>query len=447
MDRTAAMLDRLPPIYRVQAGSLIDEVLRLVALQMEIFDEDLDRVQRSHWIGDAFDRDDLTKIGSLVGVAPESWEPDTLYRARLETVVAARLRGAVTPASLELVLTRLLGAAQELLGVRYLAILPEGPGAPDIFQTTQSDWQSRPTFLEFPTVRRRSDDLVAKGGLLQPHDHFTLTNRGLEATQLQLVVRGMAGGRTAVPLIVNLTNGTAIGYAGVVRCGEELHLTVGADGKLDARLNDVDVRARVYTTAQFQAGVPFTPQLPDPQPRPIQLERGDNDLWFISLALFDVPGLDAAMLAMATPDQVQGTFAAKDQSATGTTFDRAVFFQPPAVVLDAFWNERVPATFRFDIPAGVVRRDADPLHRRSASEHEQLRVRLFALLAETVDLLRAAAVDGQVRARSLEDQQRMSDRCTILGAQQQEQASSGVDVLAALSALFDVTATDGSRME
>jgi hypothetical protein len=424
MNRLQSMLERLPPIYRIESGALLGDVLGLVSLAMEIFDQDMDRVQRSHWIEDAFDRDDLAKIGALVGVAPEDWEEDELFRARLRAMVAARLQGALTPSVLEEVLTRILMAAQSSLGVRYLRILPDGASGPQAFTSARGEWDQVASLTEFPSVRRRSPELAAQAGLMRPTDHATLTNRGLTAVPLEGVLRGVAGGRTAAPLLVNLTNGTCVGYADVIRCGQELTLTVDGNGRLRGIVDDVDVSARLYTSSQFVAGKPFAPMRPDPDPRPIQLERGDNDLWFISLALFDVPGLDAAMLGVAAADLRQGRWAGRASgpvaAVPGTSFDSSLFLQPPAGVLDLWWDEPQPATFRFDLPAGAVRRVAG-----ERSDPERDRVRLFALLQETVDLLRAAAVDGQVRPRPLGDAQPMHDRCRVLTPDTREPASPG----------------------
>ena len=64
------MLERLPPPWRIESGSLLEQFLSLISLQLETFDEDMDRVQRSHWIDTAFDRGDLEKLGALFENAP-----------------------------------------------------------------------------------------------------------------------------------------------------------------------------------------------------------------------------------------------------------------------------------------------------------------------------------------------------------------------------------------
>ena len=439
MNRLDNMLERLPPIYRIERGSLLHQVFELVSLELATFDEDLDRVQRSHWIDHAFDRADLEKIGALCEISPGSWEPDRLYRARLKATIAARLAGSVTRKDLERVLTEILVGAQDVMGLRMFALRP---GASALFATGESERPDEPRFVEFPLARRRSQQLIERGGRLKPLERFTAENRGMGATALELVLRGVAGKRTAVPVIINLTNGCVLGFAGLVRAGAELRVELGANGALHATLDGRDVTSRLYSSDRFVTGARFEPVIPDPSPRPIRLERGVNDLWFLSLALYDQPGLDQAMLAMASPDLVQGVFAdARAESVSD--FDFAVFHQPIAAVLDCWWDEREPASFRFDVPAGAVRRDADD---PDAPELE--RDHLFGLLQDTVDLLRAAAVRGEVRPRALADVQPAEDRGFVWSPHlEPEQTSSGEDALASLGALFDLSGLDQSHIE
>jgi hypothetical protein len=90
------MLDRLPPVYGIQSGTLLNSLIALVANHQAAYDEDMQRVQRSHWLDTAFDREDLGKLGALFDLAMLPWEPDYLYRTRLKATVAARLAGVQT---------------------------------------------------------------------------------------------------------------------------------------------------------------------------------------------------------------------------------------------------------------------------------------------------------------------------------------------------------------
>lgn len=442
MNRLDAMLERLPPIYNIEPGSLLHRFMALIAGALAAFDEDMDRVRRSHWVDTAFDRRDLERIGALFDVAAAPWEPDHLYRERLKATIAARLRGAVTRDVLELVLVRILAGAQEALGSRYFQLPARaGAGAP-AFATGAGGDPGLPAFVEFPRRRRRSPELVAARGLVKPLGRLILNNRGLHPAALEGVVRGVAPRRTAVPVLVNLTNGGVLAFVGDLPCGRELRLGVAGDGTLAAEAGGRDVRDRVFTGGDFVAGAPFEPVVPHPDPLPLRLERGANEIWFFPLALFDENVLSTGVFGMPAADVEHGRFAEAGRPEAGTAFDRSLFEQPPAVSLDLFWDEVTAASFRFEIPAGVVRRRLD-----RGGDREADRSRLFAMLQQTVELLRAAAVDGRVEPRPLGDVQRQSDRVRVFDPTRAREEMRVESRLSGLSALFDVSAIDGSRFD
>lgn len=458
MNRLDAMLERLPPIYRTAAGSLLHQVMAGFALHMAAFDEDMDRVQRSHWIDHAFDREDLAKLGALFEIAPVSWEPDRLYRARLKAMIAALLHGALTRDEIEAVLVRILEGAQEALAVRFMSTTPV-PGQPSAFHTPPPgrvpERQGTPAFIEFPRVRRRSPELVGASGRLRPFDTFTVEHLGLGDGGLEGALYGYPGKRTAAPVLVNLTNREIVMWAGVVPCGRALILRADADRNLSATLDGVDVSDRLVTGSGFDPTTRPAAQAHG-TPRALTLAPGKNRIWFFPAALFDVHGLDVGRLATPSPTLFlqeawhavqQGVF--QDQPATaGTVFDAAVFHEPPAVVADLWWYEYRPAAFRFEIPAGALRRRTGPIATSPQDAMDALaldRERLFTLLQETVDRLSAAGVDGRVVAEPLRDAQRNASRGRAIGPERDQTRQ--VSTLAAVSALFDVTATEGSRFE
>ncbi|WP_428264579.1 hypothetical protein [Haliangium sp.] len=464
MSRLSAMLDRLPPVYQIAPGALLHQLMSLVGLHMAGFDEDMDRVQRSHWVDHAFDRQDLAGLGALFDIVPRTWEPDRLYRARLKAVIAALLRGALTRRELEQVLVRILDGAQEALGVRYMGSKPAVTGA-SLFHTGPAPRAGVPAFVEFPEVRRRSGSLLERSGRLRPFDTFTVVNRSIvqdptlhpeaQPDALKPALEGVLYGhpqrRTAAPVLVNLTNGRVVMWAGLVPCGRALALRAGDDGSLSATLDGFDVSDRLIT------GEGFAPdQRPASQahesPRVLPLEPGENRIWFFPAALFDVHGLDVGRLANARPQYLlqdelytvkQGSFEEQALTAEPVVFDAAVFHEDPAVVADMWWRERRPASFRFELPAGAVRRPADD----SITDDDRKRdtERLFTLLQETIDRLRAAAVDGQVVPIPLRERQRTASRGRAIGAARDQIRPSST--LAAVSALFDVSPADGSRFE
>src|SRR5262245_44721305 len=188
------MLERLPPIYGISKGSLLHDCAALAANHQAAYDEDMQRVQRSHWVETALDREDLGKLGALFDVAILPWEPAELYRTRLKATIAARLRGAVTRDVLEFVLIRILGGVLDALGVKYL-----DRSAYLRFHTGPAERADQPAFIEFPPVVRRSAELTARGGRLTSLDRFELTNKGLRAVPVSVVFRGMAGGLCMTP--------------------------------------------------------------------------------------------------------------------------------------------------------------------------------------------------------------------------------------------------------
>ncbi len=114
MNRLDAMLDRLPPIYGIDEGTLLRQVLGVIAVDLATWDEDLDRVQRSHWVRTAFTRRDLERLAELVDVQAAPWESEDFFRARLVALTKARLDGAVTWAAIEAALLRILDSAGPL---------------------------------------------------------------------------------------------------------------------------------------------------------------------------------------------------------------------------------------------------------------------------------------------------------------------------------------------
>lgn len=440
MNRLDACLQRLPPIYNIDPGSLLHQFMALFATTMAAYDEDMNRVQRSHWIDTAFDREDLIKLGALFDIPAASWEPDHLYRARLKATIAARLRGAVTRDVLEFVLVRIIDGAQQAMGTRYFELPANVSAGRSVFSTGPTEEPMEPAFIEYPRKRRRSEMLINANGLLRSLGKFTLNNKGLHPVPVQGVVRGVTGRMTTVPVLVNLTNGQVLTYLGELPCGYELQLGVDENGEFTANVNDKDVRDRVYTGEGFVPGEAFTPILPDSEPRPLMLERGENQLWYFPLAMFDEKILDAGVYGMPAVDLQHGRYAERDNEQNGTLFDKSLFEQPYGVSLDLWWDEDIPARFIFEIPSGVVRRDA-----RIDSDLDADRVRLFAVLQQTVSLLRAAGVDGRVEPRPLRDAQSMNDRVRILDPTLVSDEMRMESRLSGLSALFDNSALEGSR--
>lgn len=425
MNRLDNMLERLPPPWRIEPGSLIWRLMQLVGNQLDAFDEDMDRVQRSHWIETAFDRVDLEKLGALFEVPALAWEPDELYRRRLLATIEARLSGAVSGEALLRVVDRLQSAADEAMATS--PVLERGA--------------RRRRLVEFPAVRAFSSALRDRRGLLQPLEKVELSNQGLLPSVLQGAVFGVKGGKTCLPTLINLTTGEALCWRGKVPCGATLTLGVTGEApalRATAALDGVDVSDRLVSGAGFEVGkpVPLTAELPA---RPLALARGKNRLWFVPLGLFDRPGFDASVFSSPDPALLQGRYSAPGEP---VLFDQALFFQGPAVALDLWWDELRPARFDIELAAMGERREAGV-----RAQPELDRERLLTVLRQTVALLRAAAVDGRVRPRGLADAARSRDRLTVLRPDAGLETNPQESGLAALGALFDFTARDGARFE
>jgi hypothetical protein len=436
VNRLDTMLERLPPIYGIAKGSLLHDYAAVAANHEAAYDEDMHRVQRAHWIETALDRADLGKLGALFDIPILPWEPSELYRTRLKATIAARLRGAVTRDALEYVLVRILSGVVEALGVQYMDLSTELR-----FHTGPAEHADQPAFIEFPPITRRSAELIARRGALTSLERFEVINRGLHPVTLSIVLRGMAGGLCMTPVLINLTNGRVMAFAGRVQCGQELRITIDRRGRVVATLNDRDVSNQVYTGGGFVPGTPFSPVVPDTTPEPLTLECGSNQMWFFPLALYSQPALNSGVLGMPSLEMRHGRFGPKSETPfTGTFFDTSLFEQQPIVVADLWWEEARPASFAFEIPAGVVRRPAD-----AGSDPHEERLRLFDLLQQTIALMRAAGVDGRVTPRPLRERQPQRDRVFPVPVVVGTDEARVDDALSGLSALFDTNATDGSR--
>ncbi|UFN46888.1 hypothetical protein LPC08_12695 [Roseomonas sp. OT10] len=435
MTRLAPMLDRLPPPLRADAQGLIGRVLGVIDTQLAAIDEDMDRVRRSRLLASAFDREDVAKLAALFDLVPAAWEPTGMLRARLTATVSARLAGAVTREALDGVVTRLLDGAQTVLGVRYAALTP-GAGGRVFREPAAVRRPGQPVFREFPPRRRRDPALVAQGGRLRPLDRFTLTHRGLKPSLLEGVLRGWRGGRTAVPLLAHPASGRVVVFRGVVPCGVELRLEASGE-TLRATLDGREATERLITAGGFVPGA-AVPLTPDAAPKPIVLSPGENLLWFVPLALYDERVLDRGALAMPGLEVRHGVFGGTE--APGTNFDDSLFEQPPSVAADLFWEEAVPASFRFEVPGGAVRREA-----AETGDAAALRVALLALLNDTLRMLRAAGVDGRAEFAPLRETQRQRDRGRAVNPFLPPDTQITESRMAGVTALFDETAREGAR--
>src|SRR3954469_19885107 len=160
------MAGRLPDLYA--EGELTSAALGVPGVALEILDEDLVAIQRSHWFDRAVDRDDAAALAALLDLAPSDWQSLRTFRAWLHAFRdALLLEGAVTLAGLQRFVRDYAGGFQEALRMRIL---------PPLDQFHRAPRGCRPALVEHPP-RRRELRAPATGGL-EPLHRFTVRNTG-----------------------------------------------------------------------------------------------------------------------------------------------------------------------------------------------------------------------------------------------------------------------------
>jgi hypothetical protein len=332
---------------------------------------------------------DLGKLGAIVGMVPFSWETPAMFRTRLHATADARLRGAVDPASIkEFVYSYLLGA-ETGLGSTLVPGLPAGGDVAGAFGSPAGHPSYRPlSLVENPSRVRTSGALAAVAGRVPYLFRWQEENRGLADTVPSLTVTGFPDGKTAGPVLVNLTTGELIGYRGVLRVGQRLVLQSAAGTgtrALTASLDGRDVSGRVFSVSGFRMGVPFEPPDADPEPQLPRMVRGVNAWAFLSVGRFDVDGLDNVFYAIAGEALREGAF---DRAA----FDESLFPRGPMAAVAMEWTEEEPASFEVHVPRYLVV-EAPDVAASDATVYEEL----GEAIKTTVQDLRAAGVRAAVR--------------------------------------------------
>lgn len=460
MSTLERILDAFPPIYAVDEGSVLRDLLDSVALELDAYAEDLDRLRRTHWFERAYRLGDLERIAALVGVQRRSWEPLELFRQRVRALVDARLAGSVGPRAVRtFVYEAVRGAESGLDGTlvpglerravaspgdpsgtranaESLAAAFAGPEQDDEQDDGLDDGPWRPLRLvENPTRVVRSPALTGRGGLVPYLHRWTDENHGLGPAPATMTLTGRSGGRTATPVIANLTTGQAIVYAGVLRVGQRLSIIQAPDQDAAGRraialLDDtLDVTDRVFSLSGFSLGVPFARDDGDPGGPLLPMQnRGVNRWVYLSAGLFDVRGLDATYFQLADDELSEGAF---DQ----TYFDESLFVSPIAARLDLRWTEHEPAAFTVVVPHGIVALPGP------ATEFADG-------LAADLEGLRAAGVRSRLELRPFTEQQRQVSSVGLPWlVVPPELGSAGGAVKVGVGGRFSDSAFDRSRFE
>jgi hypothetical protein len=414
-----SILDALPTLYR--DGPLVRGLAEVLALQLEIIDEQARIIQRSHWFDATPELAEAAALGALLDVPAEEWQSLDEYRAWFHTLRDSRLRaGAVTvPALQEFVSDYANRFERANDGVRLV-----GPFELDT-------WSAQPirtghAFVENPP-RYTGDRLAGPGGGTEPLTRHTVVNGALDTAPLHLLLTGTGDGEFC-PVVVNLTTGQALVYPDALRTGDRLWVHSGDDGALVAQHGRADVTAKMRAVQRVTPGAPWAAADAVPATRPIELRPGSNELWFLPVAHYGAPGLDRVLLALADLELTQGRFDA-------ARFDRALYAQEAGVIVAAAWTERVRAAIRIDLDAGVLRCPAG--HTDNALE---ARDQLEGSVRAGVGRLVAAGVAAEVRFRPLHDSQRQLDHLVFIDhVTNREPGSVGIDRIADAGGLFSVT--------
>ena len=327
--------------------AVIPAVLDDVALELEVFGEDLDRMRRTHWVNFAYRFADLDRIADLVGIQPLPGETLDSFRVRLLAMAEARLHGAVGPADIRSFVHDYLAGAERALRSTLVPGLArydfDGAFVPD-----DEHPRYRPLALvENPLRERRSATLEAIAGRVPYLYRWEEQNRGLFDSVASFAITGMPDGRTAVPLLVNITTRELIGYSGVLRVGQRLELVpAGAEPgtrRALALLDGHDVTDRVFSVSGFRLGIPFEPDDRDPEPLLPRLIGRTNAWTYLSGGLYDLKGLDHVFYSIADDTLREGVFEE-------TFFDHAVFPSGPVARVEMWWTEKEPGSFEVRVP-------------------------------------------------------------------------------------------------
>jgi hypothetical protein len=424
MQRVDSMTGRLPHLYRdgeLLRGSARDGgVLGVPAVQLEVFDEEMRRVQRTHWFDATYELEHAARLGALLDFIPEPWQKLETFRAWVHALRDAMLRdGGVTVPAIRSFVSRYASAFEAAEGIDTI---------PPV-ETWSSGTTDGPRLEENPELRRFAR--FPPAGALEPLQQFFVENRGVAESPASFLMTGTARGQESAPVIVNVTTGQALAFLGVIPEGKRLWIRCTED-EVRASLEHDDVTAKVRSISGVEPGTPWTAAQVSSPPKPLTLRRGRNDLWFFPLGFFDVLGLDRFLFALPDLAMAQGRF-------DGGTFDRALFYQEPLMALHVSWIERKPAAFTVHLPSKIV------VSRRPVEETIASRELLASSVALGIDRLRAAGVKVQVALEPFTEEQRHRDTLrAVMPITVREGGPVGADQMVERGGSFEVTAFDDS---
>lgn len=436
MGRRADLLGRLPDLYK--EGETVSRLGAVLGNQFEMLDETARDVRRSHFFAQCLDLEDAAKQGALLDIAPESFQGLVEYRGWVNGLRAARLKaGSVTREGIRLFTQLYLDGFEA--GNRIQITLATGQLG---FEASEES----PALIENPPVARFVRGPSVDG--VTPLDWFELNNAGLEDVPLGIVLtaRGEVGGEFA-PMIANVTTGEALVFLDRLPAGKRLFLIPVAGPSdtdpvtLEARLENEDVTGKMRLIDGLEPGNAASAVAAAGPLKPMTLARGVNDLWFLPLAHYDVPGLDRALFALAGEGMKQGRW---DET---TFWDRddlsgSIFVQPAQASLQMAWAEVSPATIELRIPTGIMRSEEGGID-AALEARENLSVALQIALTQ----LSAAGVLATANLARKREHQPMHDSLRFVAPTTfVEGGSTGADSMPDADARFGVTKLDDSTL-
>ena len=435
MSHLSRMMDLLPPPYTIAPDSIVSSVLDHVAIEMDAFQEDLDRYQRSHWIHAVYAMGDAEKMGALAGIQRLPWENLPFYRDRLLALVVALLDGATGPRQIRRFVYDYLSRAETVLDSTLVPGLNQIGNADDAYTVSGLHPRYRPLALrENPEIGQRSAALLAIDGNVPYLYRWKDANQGLTDTVATVTITG-ARNRTSVPVLVNLTTGELLGFAGDLHFGDRLSIGPGSKpGTAAATVNEQDATAQLFSIGKFALGTPFTKDQLDPAPRLPRMVRGVNEWLFLQVGLYGVRGLDNFYFAIADDLLREGRF---DE----TSFDHALFPSGIKAKLELAWTETEPAAFDVHVPRYLVREPA-------GSADGPGWVRVEQGLRDSIGKLHGAGIRAGVRFDAFVEVQDQRVRFQLpFKALDAETAPSGSGVTLSFGGRFGESVLGGSRFE
>jgi hypothetical protein len=207
MSKIERVGDRLPRFYKNwQKNSLIFSLLQAVGKQMDNAEEEISNLMKAHWVSTA-QRDELGRLGVLVGSKRIPEEDDTRYRARLKRAVNEYKGGGTVSAIFENI--------KELM---------EAKSDEDI------------EIVENPPIKDTAEFLVIA------NNTWTLGSNSIEDEEPSLTLTVEGEGEVSNPEIINTDTGESIALKGKLKSGERLTIK-----KNKAFIDEQDVTENIST--------------------------------------------------------------------------------------------------------------------------------------------------------------------------------------------------------